>query len=209
LFGCLAAGNLPAALDLPTGLGKTAVMAIWLIARAHGARLPRRLIYVVDRRAVVDQATTEAQKLRESLDQRPHLKAALGLGDRSLPISTLRGQFVDNREWLADPATSAIIVGTVDMIGSRLLFSGYGVSPKMRSYHAGLMGADALVVLDEAHLVPPFEKLLEAIEAGADVLGPRTQECPRSHSSLQAAFPVGDRTRASGRCVSAREGRSC
>ena len=63
LFGCLAAGNLPAALDLPTGLGKTAVMAIWLIARAHGARLPRRLIYVVDRRAVVDQATTEAQLL--------------------------------------------------------------------------------------------------------------------------------------------------
>src|ERR1700730_16900234 len=79
LFGCLAAGNLPAALDLPTGLGKTAVMAIWLIACAHGARLPRRLIYVVDRRAVVDQATTEAQKLRESLDQMPHLKAALGL----------------------------------------------------------------------------------------------------------------------------------
>jgi CRISPR-associated endonuclease/helicase Cas3 len=176
LFGCLAAGNLPAALDLPTGLGKTSVMAIWLIARAHGARLPRRLIYVVDRRAVVDQATTEAQKLRESLDRVPHLKAALGLGDRSLPISTLRGQFVDNREWLADPATPAIIVGTVDMIGSRLLFSGYGVSPKMRSYHAGLMGVDALVVLDEAHLVPPFEKLLEAIEAGADLFGPRTQE---------------------------------
>lgn len=180
LFRRLFEGNLPAALDLPTGLGKTAVMAIWLIARAHEAHLPRRLVYVVDRRAVVDQATAEAEKLKKGLEERlPHLKIALGLGDRQqLPISTLRGQFVDNREWLADPAAPAIIVGTADMIGSRLLFSGYGVSRKMRPYHAGLLGADALVVLDEAHLVPPFEKLLETIETGTKEFGPRGEEAP-------------------------------
>jgi CRISPR-associated endonuclease/helicase Cas3 len=177
LFERLVKGDLPAALDLPTGLGKTSVMAIWLIARANGARLPRRLIYVVDRRAVVDQATAEAVKLRDGLDRIvPSLKPSLGLNGGSLPISTLRGQFVDNRDWLADPASSAIIVGTVDMIGSRLLFTGYGVSPKMRPYHAGLLGADALVVLDEAHLVPPFEKLLESIENGAAQFGPRSVE---------------------------------
>ena len=43
-------------------------MAIWLIARAHGADLPRRLVYVVDRRAVVNQATEEAEKLRNALE---------------------------------------------------------------------------------------------------------------------------------------------
>jgi CRISPR-associated endonuclease/helicase Cas3 len=166
-------GNVPAALDLPTGLGKTSVMAIWLIARVHGARLPRRLIYVVDRRAVVDQATAEAEKLRVNLDRMPEIRTVLGLGDGSLPISTLRGQFIDNRDWLADPAAPGIVVGTVDMIGSRLLFSGYGVSPKMRSYHAGFLGADTLVVLDEAHLVPPFERLLVAIEDGAKTFGAR------------------------------------
>jgi CRISPR-associated endonuclease/helicase Cas3 len=147
-------------------------MAIWLIARAlvdgeARKKLPRRLVYVVDRRAVVDQATAEAEKMRAALDGAAgELKVKLGLIDRSLPISTLRGQYADNREWLADPAAPAIIVGTVDMIGSRLLFEGYGVSRKMRPYHAGLLGADALIVLDEAHLVPPFEKLLEAIEKG-------------------------------------------
>jgi len=89
-----------------------------------------------------------------------------------LPISTLRGQHVDNRQWLEDPASPAIIVGTVDMVGSRLLFEGYGVSRKMRPYHAGLLGSDTLIVLDEAHLVPPFEALLESIASGAPEFGP-------------------------------------
>src|SRR5579872_3114960 len=73
LFGRLVEGDVPAALDLPTGLGKTSVMAIWLIARAVAKEkahniVPRRLAYVVDRQAVVDQATEEAERLRGALD---------------------------------------------------------------------------------------------------------------------------------------------
>src|SRR4051794_30867038 len=108
-------GDIPAALDLPTGLGKTSVMAVWLIARALLNRpLPRRLVYVVDRRAVVDQATEVATRLAEQAPE------ALGL--TALPVSTLRGQHADNRRWLEDPAAPAIVVGTIDMVGSRLLF---------------------------------------------------------------------------------------
>ena len=171
--------NIPTALDLPTGLGKTSVMAIWLVARAIAVEdvlkaIPRRLVYAVDRRAVVDQATEEAEKLRKALEgEAKHLKKSLRLDGGALPISTLRGAHVDNREWLDDPAAPAIIVGTVDMIGSRLLFEGYGVSRKMRPYHAGLLGADTLVVLDEAHLVPPFEALLRSIVIRTSEFGPR------------------------------------
>ena len=157
-------GKLPSALDLPTGLGKTSVMAIWYLARRAGARVPRRLVYVVDRRAVVDQATAVAESIKQ------------GSRDSALRISTLRGQYADNRQWLEDPAAPAIIVGTVDMIGSRLLFEGYGVIRGMRPYHAGLLGADTLVVLDESHLVPPFERLLERIARDRDkdnALGPQ------------------------------------
>ena len=177
-FSC---GTLPPAVDIPTGLGKTAVMAVWLLARAAGAALPRRLVYVVDRRAVVDQATEFAERLREALAEDEALepvRRGLGLYEqdpdaggaterlRLLPISTVRGQHADNREWMADPAAPAIVVGTVDMVGSRLLFEGYGVSRRMRPYAAGLLGCDTLVMLDEAHLARPFERLLQAIEEG-------------------------------------------
>jgi CRISPR-associated endonuclease/helicase Cas3 len=164
--------GLPQALDLPTGLGKTSVMAIWYLALRAGARLPRRLVYVVDRRAVVDQATTIADAIKEKS------------GDCGLRVSTLRGQHVDNRAWLDNPAAPAIIVGTVDMIGSRLLFEGYGVSRKMRPYQAGLLGADTLVVLDESHLVPPFERLLRKIAERGN-LGPRDERDRRLIPSFQ------------------------
>ena len=170
----LSVGRLPPAVDIPTGLGKTSVMAVWLLARAGGAALPRRLVYVVDRRAVVDQATDCAKTLRDNLGHPDiaHVRQGLGLDERKLPISTLRGRYADNREWLEDPAAPAIVVGTVDMIGSRLLFSGYGVSRKMRPYQAGFMGADTLVVVDEAHLVPPFERLLRTIAESREFTGP-------------------------------------
>ncbi len=160
-------------LDIPTGLGKTSVLAAWLVARARKSPLPRRLVYVVDRRAVVDQASLEAERLRTWVENSPSVKLQLGLAvDQKLPISTLRGQYVDNREWLEDPVVPAIIVGTVDMIGSRLLFEGYGVSRKMRPHHAGMLGADTLFVLDEAHLVPPFEMMLQTLVMDRGRLGP-------------------------------------
>ncbi len=193
----LSKGALPSGVDIPTGLGKTAVMAIWLLARAkqgllEQARndsveqvghqsLPRRLVYVVDRRAVVDQATNFAEKIRNRLHSSQLLEPVRhGLGlddDGKLPISTLRGRYIDNREWMEDPSAAAIIVGTVDMIGSRLLFEGYGVSRKMRPFAAGLLGCDTLMMLDEAHLVPPFRNLLKDIERGSnsDIFGPQTK----------------------------------
>lgn len=146
-------------IDLPTGLGKTMVMAIWLIAREVNHQLPRRLIYVVDRRTVVDQATELAVELRDRF------------GKDKVEISTLRGQLADNREWSRDPSKPAIIVGTVDLIGSALLFSGYRSSYKRRPLEAGLLGQDSLLVLDEAHLSKPFEKLITSISSFQSVHG--------------------------------------
>ena len=164
--------------NLPTGLGKTSVIAIWLIALANASeKVPRRLVYIVNRRTVVDQATDETEEIRKRLMDKARPEILTQLFDRlmelcsdpntttPLAISTLRGQFADNTEWRSDPARPAVISGTIDMIGSRLLFSGYGCGFKTRPLHAGFLGQDSLIVHDEAHLEPAFQKLLLDIEA--------------------------------------------
>src|SRR5438132_3412088 len=108
----------PDSCNLPTGLGKTSVISIWLIAlMRHPDKLPRRLVYVVNRRTVVDQTTDEVEKLRANLKAAGLFETlrqlcAIPLQDDEAPlaISTLRGQFADNREWSADPARPAVIV---------------------------------------------------------------------------------------------------
>jgi CRISPR-associated endonuclease/helicase Cas3 len=189
LYTRFAEGRPPRAVPLPTGLGKTMVMAVWLIARAAGAPVPRRLVYIVDRRAIVDAATALADEFADRLTPKTiaslsdedrtvltELKAGLGLdGDEMLPVSTLRGQYTDDGSWWRDLTRPAIIVGTVDMAGSRLLFSGYTVSRWMRPVHAALLGMDSLIVLDESHLVPPFAHLLADLREEAL---PGTEELP-------------------------------
>ena len=181
LYNQMCSGKLPDVCDLPTGLGKTSVITIWLIAFAKQIAdgkanlLPRRLIYIVNRRTVVDQATAIVEELRRRVEQasQPELKwlkknldkarANRNQNEPVLAVSTLRGELADNGEWKSDPARPAIIIGTIDMIGSKLLFAGYGDSYKLRPHHAGLIGQDALIVHDEAHLTPAFSDLLQTI----------------------------------------------
>jgi len=161
---------------LPTGVGKTSILCVWLLALIEAPdKVPRRLAYVVNRRTIVDQTTDEAMKLRSGIENNDEFRAKLlalcaikkspnGKPVCPLAISTLRGQFADNREWSADPTRPAIICGTVDMIGSRLLFDGYRCGFKTKPMQAGFLGTDTLLVHDEAHLEPAFQALLRTIE---------------------------------------------
>jgi CRISPR-associated endonuclease/helicase Cas3 len=177
LYQRLLDGNIPGACDIPTGLGKTSVIPIWLIALGTASsRLPRRLVYIVNRRTVVDQATDIAEQLCERIKSsageqqdlgriRHRLETLAGFeADDLIAISTLRGELADNEEWKKDPARPAIIIGTIDMIGSKLLCSGYGDRRYGRAHHAGLVGHDTLIVHDEAHLTPAFSELLRVVE---------------------------------------------
>nr|WP_300327736.1 type I-U CRISPR-associated helicase/endonuclease Cas3 [Accumulibacter sp.] len=150
----IAADDWPDALTPPTGSGKTAVIDAWLWARLHGRPVPRRLVYVIDRRLVVDGVTEYALALAASLD--PQQQPA---------VVTLRGGLTVEEDWLADPLRPTVILSTVDQVGSRLLFSGYGISPRAASIHAGLLGNDALFVVDEVHLVRPLLQTLTSVAA--------------------------------------------
>lgn len=176
LFLFLSQEEIPPSIDIPTGCGKTKLMVVWLLALVHQAKngstlLPRRLVWIVNRRAIVDQATEEAERIAKKTGEIPEISEVLknlsligGKDGEPIVVSTLRGELADNEKWKMDPSRPSIIVGTVDMIGSKLLFRGYGDGRSYRPYHAGLLGVDTLIVLDEAQLVPAFDRLLSQLE---------------------------------------------
>lgn len=139
-----------------------------MLALAHGAPLARRIAYVVDRRAVVDQTAIVIRQWIERLAEQPDLKQRLDRlavfpAPSPVTLGVLRGGLADDGEWRVDPARPAVLVGTVDMVGSRLLFSGYGCGRSRRAMDAGLLGQDAALYLDEAHLSPGFAGLVQQL----------------------------------------------
>ena len=164
LYRRLIKGDVPSALDIPTGLGKTSVILVWLIALSHAlstnntVRVPHRLLYIVDRRVIVDQASDLLGKIKHTIDDMNSHDA-----DLLTPYaSTFRGGggLADSRDWMRHPDKPSVVIGTVDMVGSRLFFSGYGLGSKIRPFYAGLMGQDSLIILDETHLSPALETSL-------------------------------------------------
>ncbi len=181
-------GDWPRAIALPTAAGKTGCIDIAVFALAcavKDARQPRRIFFVVDRRIVVDQAFDHAKKLAKVLrtaqdgilqDVAEALKDIAEPGWRELSekeqkevrpldVYALRGGMYRESAWARSPLQPTVIASTVDQVGSRLLFRGYGVSDSMKPIHAGLVGNDALILLDEAHCAKPFDQTMQAIKS--------------------------------------------
>ncbi|MBC7253140.1 MAG: type I-U CRISPR-associated helicase/endonuclease Cas3 [Actinobacteria bacterium] len=165
----------PRLIGLPTASGKTSLIDLAVLALAAGSECARRRIaFVVDRRVVVDEASERAafmaKKLEEALrTKRGPLhevaKALLALGgDKPLIVATLRGGIVPDEDWSRTPTQPAVIVSTVDQLGSRLLFRSYGGhGPRSWPIQAGLLGRDTLIIVDEAHCAVPFCETLRSI----------------------------------------------
>lgn len=169
----------PRALPLPTGSGKTAAIDIAVfrlaleVAQGGERRAPCRIVFVVDRRLVVDDAFERACRIASALEERRHpvlervadaLASLAESADTPLACVRLRGGTPREPDWVRTPSQPTVIVSTVDQAGSRLLFRGYGISDSMRPIHAGLLGQDALWLLDEAHLSLPLVQTLRSIE---------------------------------------------
>lgn len=168
----------PDLIDLPTASGKTACIdialfhAAWCADRGKSWRAARRIVFVVDRRIIVDAAADRAEVIRESLKEpktesiRRVATALLKLGGAEpLVCEKLRGGMPKEQGFARNPAQPMIITSTVDQIGSRLLFRGYGMSRYSCPIHAGLLAYDSLLLVDEAHLSQPFMDTVAAIRA--------------------------------------------
>jgi CRISPR-associated endonuclease/helicase Cas3 len=179
----VAEGNWPAVLAVPTASGKTSTIdaAVFALALQAGRPLaertaPLRVFLVIDRRIVVDQAAEHADKLKRALESpgsplveevARRLRSFGGPGP--LHVSALRGGMYRDDTWARAPNQPTVCVSTVDQVGSRLLFRGYGLSEYRRPIHAGLTGHDALYLIDEAHLSEPFLDTLAAIDGYRDL----------------------------------------
>jgi CRISPR-associated endonuclease/helicase Cas3 len=171
-------GQWPSLINIPTGCGKTATLDIalfhlaWCAHHALREQIRRRIVFVVNRRVIVDEAHDRACRLQEALVKAVDRNDALGRWARALrslggdlPVAAwrLRGGVPRERGFARDPLQAMILAATVDQIGSRLLFRGYGVSPYSWPLHAGLLGLDTLILADEAHLAEPLLDTLESV----------------------------------------------
>ncbi|MGH3693181.1 MAG: type I-G CRISPR-associated helicase/endonuclease Cas3g [Pseudonocardiaceae bacterium] len=190
----------PTAIDAPTGLGKTSVLDVAVFATAAGLPL-RRILFVVDRRIVVDEAYDHAQRLQTRVT--PEADGILGeVGAKlaeltgaapgpAIRATRMRGGITWDWRWMDRPDRFGIVVGTVDQVGSRLLFRGYGLSHRLAPIDAALVGADSVLFVDEAHLAEP---MIRTIAAAQRLDQPEHRVC-RPVSAVQlSATPRGRET---------------
>lgn len=140
--------GLPEILPIPTGLGKTdgSVLAwAWRqFARKDGE--PLHLVYCLPMRSLVRQTT---ERLKAYFAK---LKEWNGLID--IPVHQLIGGDADET-WAAMPDRPWVLVGTQDMLLSRALNRGYGMSRFDWPVHFGLLNQDCHWIVDEVQLMGP------------------------------------------------------
>jgi CRISPR-associated endonuclease/helicase Cas3 len=153
----LAANPWPDVVDIPTGMGKTgAVTLAWLWKR--GWRLgdrpvpvdpatPRRLVWCLPMRVLVEQT-------RDSIEGWLTRLGILGkAGEGKVSVHVLMGGEDDLASWAEHPDEDMILIGTQDMLLSRALMRGYGMSRYQWPIHFALLHNDCLWVYDEVQLM--------------------------------------------------------
>jgi CRISPR-associated endonuclease/helicase Cas3 len=168
----------PETIAMPTAAGKTACIDVAIFALAaeeagQGSRRhARRIFFVIDRRIVVDEAFRRAARIVKALAMATdgvvaqvanRLRLLAGPGESPLATAVMRGGIYRDDRWAKSPAQPTVVVSTVDQVGSRLLYRGYGLSASAWPIHAGLVGNDALIIVDEAHCSRPFSQTLTSI----------------------------------------------
>ena len=196
----------PTEIGVPTGLGKTTCLDIavwWLASQAerspHERTAPTRIWWLVNRRLLVDSTAAHADGISDAL--RDSSVSALGTVGRRLrsmaaipsssPMDVIRLRGGVDAQLPVDPSKPAILLSTIPMYGSRLLFRGYGTSRTMRPIDAALAGADTLLLVDEAHLARHLVSLVSALaectEGAKQILGGA-----RSRPQVAALTATGD-----------------
>jgi len=137
---------------IPTGFGKTlGVLAAWAWSRVkhEDERWPRRLVWCLPMRVLVEQTQREVEK---ALGRVGLLWD--GTSDHAGKVGThlLMGG-ADSGDWHLYPEEHAVLIGTQDMLLSRSLNRGYAAPRARWPMEFGLLNQDCLWVMDEVQLM--------------------------------------------------------
>ncbi len=150
-----ATGNeIPELVNVPTGLGKTAMAILgWLWRRLYATedikqQTPRRLVYCLPMRVLVEQTYDNVIKWLNKLD----LVAENRDDNSKIAVQVLMGG-ENEEDWDLFPEKSQIIIGTQDMLLSRVLNRGYAATRARWPVQFGLLNNDCLWVFDEIQLM--------------------------------------------------------
>jgi len=116
------------------------------VSESVRSNTPRRLVYCLPMRVLVEQARDEAERWIGNLVK----KELLGKEDIQVHM-VMRGEV--DRDWTMYPERDAILIGTQDMLLSRALNRGYAVSRSRWPVEFGLLNNDCLWVFDEVQLM--------------------------------------------------------
>ncbi|MHC1729603.1 MAG: DEAD/DEAH box helicase [Syntrophobacteraceae bacterium] len=136
---------------IPTGFGKTlGVLAAWLWHRVSRSDegWPRRLVWCLPMRVLVEQTEQEVRKILSTLG----LLWDGGDHTNKVGVHLLMGGS-ESGEWHLYPEHCGVLIGTQDMLLSRALNRGYA-SPRARwPMEFGLLNQDCLWIMDEVQLM--------------------------------------------------------
>ncbi len=158
-------------LNVPTGAGKTAAVVLaWLWRRRFAAEhvrhsTPRRLVYCLPMRVLVEQTVSEAKKWVRQLQEQYKPQMA----DQPTMYTLMGGEAEE--DWTRYPERDAILIGTQDMLLSRALNRGYAESRFHWPVSFGLLNSDALWVLDEVQVMGPGVPTTAQLAAFRESLG--------------------------------------
>ena len=137
---------------IPTGFGKTlGVLSAWLWHRLElkDDAWPRRLVWCLPMRVLVEQTEAEVRSALQRLgvfwEQKGNHAGMVG-------AHVLMGG-ADAGEWHLYPEHCAVLIGTQDMLLSRVLNRGYGAARARWPVEFGLLNVDSLWVMDEVQLM--------------------------------------------------------
>ena len=177
----IARDGLPAVVKAPTGTGKTGVILAWLwrrLSEEHRDATPRRLVYALPQRSLVDQVAGEARTWLANLGLTGHVALHVVMGGRG----------ETQGEWREDMHLPAIIVGTVDSLVSKALNRGYGIGRAIFPIDFALVTNGAHWIIDEIQLCPESTTTLRQLGGFAATWG--TAE-PFGLTCMSAMVPPG------------------